>query len=54
MLIGFSGMLLAVYPEAKQNNDVATLATSKKLAGMLIEMVLKTDPEIFELKTARS
>jgi len=45
MLIGFSGMLLASYSEAKQNNDANALATSKKLAGMLIEMVLKTDPE---------
>ena len=45
MLIGFSGMLLAVYTEGKQNNDANELATSKKLAGMLIEMVLKTDPE---------
>lgn len=45
MLIGFSGMLLAGNLEGKQNNDAATLATYKKLAGMLIEMVLKTDPE---------
>ena len=45
MLIGFSGMLLAGYSEAKQNNDADALATSKKLAKMLIEMVLKTDPE---------
>jgi len=45
MLIGFSGMLIAVHTEAKQNNDVDALAKSKKLAGMLIEMVLKTDPE---------
>ncbi len=45
MLIGFSGMLLAVYTEAKQNSNAETLANSKKLAGMLIEMVLKTDPE---------
>ena len=45
MLIGFSGMLLAIHSEAKQNNDANALATSKKLAGMLIEMVLKTDPE---------
>ena len=45
MLIGFSGMLLAVYTEAKQNNDANELVTSKKLAGMLIEMVLKTDAE---------
>lgn len=45
MLIGFSAILLASYSEAKQTNNAETLDTSKKLAGMLIEMVLKTDPE---------
>lgn len=44
-LVGFSGMLLAIHSEAQQNNDADALAKSKKLAGMLIEMVLKTDPE---------
>ena len=45
MLIGFSGLMLAGYVEGKQNSDAATLASYKKLAGMLFEMVLKTDPE---------
>jgi hypothetical protein len=45
MLIGFSGLLLAGYMEGKQNNDAETLATYKKLAGNLIEMVLKTNPD---------
>jgi hypothetical protein len=53
MLIGFSGMVLAVYTEGKQNNDAATLATSKKLAGMLIEMVLKTDPENLRIENGQ-
>ena len=53
MLIGFSGMLLAVYTEGKQNNDAQTLATSKKLAGMLIEMVLKTDPENLRIENGQ-
>ena len=53
MLIGFSGMLLAVYSEAKQNNDAEALATSKKLAGMLIEMVLKTDPENLRIENGQ-
>ncbi len=44
-LVGFSGMLLAIHMEAKQNNDATALGNSKKLAGMLIEMVLKTNPE---------
>jgi uncharacterized protein DUF6683 len=45
MLIGFSGILLAGYSEAKQNNDAAALASYKKLSAMLIEMILKADPE---------
>ena len=53
MLIGFSGMLLATYTEGKQNHDTAELATSKKLAGMLIEMVLKTDPENLRIENGQ-
>jgi hypothetical protein len=53
MLVGFSGMLLAVYTEAKQNNDANALASSKKLAAMLIEMVLKTDPENLRLENGQ-
>lgn len=53
MLIGFTGVLLAVYLEGKQNNDAATLATSKKLAGMLIEMVLKTDPDNLRIENGQ-
>jgi hypothetical protein len=45
VLVGFGGILLAGYNEAKQNNDAEALSASKKLAGMLIQMVLKTDPE---------
>jgi hypothetical protein len=53
MLIGFSGIQLAVYLEGKQNNDAAELATSKKLAGMLIKMVLKTDPENLRIENGQ-
>ena len=53
MLVGFSGMLLAVYSEGKQTNDADTLATSKKLAGMLIEMVLKTDPKNLRIENGQ-
>jgi len=53
MLIGFGGMQLAVYSEAKQNNDANELATSKKLAGMLIELVLKTDPENLRIENGQ-
>jgi hypothetical protein len=45
VLIGFGGILLAGYTEGKQNGDAGTLANYKKLAGMLIELVLITNPE---------
>ena len=44
-LVGFGGLLLAGYAEGKQNNDAAVLESYKKLSGMLIQLVLKTDPE---------
>jgi hypothetical protein len=53
MLVGFGGMLLAGYLEGKQNNDAGTLANYKKLAGMLIEMVLKTDPENLRIENGQ-
>lgn len=45
LMIGFSGLLLAGYLEGKQNNHAETIANYQKLAGVLIGMVLKTDPE---------
>ena len=53
MLIGFSGMLLAGNMEGKQNNDAATIATYQKLAGMLIQMVLKTDPDNLRIENGQ-
>jgi len=53
MLIGFSGLMLAAYTEGKQNGDAATLDGSKKLAGMLINMVLKTDPENLRIENGQ-
>ena len=53
VLIGFSGILIASYSEAKQTGDAAALASSKKLAGMLIELVLKTDTENITIKNNR-
>ena len=50
MLIGFSGLLLAGCLEAKQTGDAAALANCRKLAGILIEMVLNTDPENLRLE----
>ena len=45
IMIGFSGLILATYTEGKQSNNPETVASAKKLAGMLLEMVLKADPE---------
>jgi len=53
MMIGFGGMLLAIYTEGKQNNHAETIANSKKLAGMLLEMVLKADPENMSIENGR-
>jgi len=53
MLVGFAGLLTAGYLEGKQNNDADTLAGYKKLSGMLIEMVLKTDPEKVRLENGQ-
>ena len=53
MLIGFGGLLFASYSEAKQNDDANALATSRKLAGILIEMILKTAPDNLQLESGR-
>ena len=45
MLIGFAGLLIAGYSEGKETGDSATVASYRKLAGGLIQLVLKTDPE---------
>jgi hypothetical protein len=50
VMIGFGGILLAGYTEGKQNANAETLASYKKLAGMLIEMVFKTNPENLRLE----
>jgi len=53
MMIGFGGMLLAIYNEGKEGGNVETVANSKKLAGLLIEMVLKADPENIRIENGR-
>jgi hypothetical protein len=53
VMIGFAGILLAGYTEGKQNSDAATLANYKKLAGMLIELVFKTDPQNLRLESGQ-
>jgi hypothetical protein len=53
MLIGFSGLLTAGYLEGKETENADTLAAYKKLAGMLTQMVLKTDPEKIRLQNGQ-
>ncbi|MEO8436641.1 MAG: DUF6683 family protein [Pyrinomonadaceae bacterium] len=53
MLIGFGGMLLAGNLEGKQRNDAATIATFQKLAGRLIQMVLKTNPDNLRIENGQ-
>jgi hypothetical protein len=53
MMIGFGGMLLAIYTEGKQSSNDETVAASRKLAGMLIEMVLKADPDNMTIENGR-
>jgi hypothetical protein len=53
MLIGFSGLLLAGYTEGKENNDAATVENYRKLAGGLIQLVLKVDPERLRLENGQ-
>ncbi len=53
MVIGFGGFLLAGYMEGKQTGDAATIETYKKLAGGLIQLVLKTDPENLRIENGQ-
>lgn len=52
-LVGFGGLLFAGYSEGKQNDDPTTRESYKKLAGMLIQMVLKTDPENLRIENGQ-
>ncbi len=53
MAIGFAGLLLAGYTEAKQDGDAAALETYKKLAGELIRLILKADPENLRIENGQ-
>ena len=53
MLIGFSGMVLAVYSEAKQNNYAHRTCHFQKTGRMLIEMVLKTNPDNLRIENGQ-
>lgn len=45
MAVGFAGLLLAGYMEGKQTGNTETVESYRLLAGVLIKMVLQTDPE---------
>lgn len=45
MLIGFAGIPLATYSEGKGNGSAETVKVARELAGKMIELVLKTDPD---------
>jgi len=45
MMIAFSGVVLATYTEAKSTNNSDLLLTSRLLAGGLLQLVFKSDPE---------
>lgn len=53
MTIGFAGLLLSGYIEGKQTGNADTVANYRKLAGMLIQMVLKTDPENIRIENGQ-
>ena len=53
MLIGFAGILLAGYTEGKQTENATTIESYKKLAGMLIKMVLTTEPDNVRLENGQ-
>ena len=45
LLVAFAAIPLATYAEGKQNGDAATVKTAGQLAGQLLQMVMKTDPD---------
>lgn len=53
MNIGFAGLLLAGYVEGKQTANADTITSYRKLAGVLLQMVLKTDPENIKVENGQ-
>ena len=45
LLVGFSALPLATYVEAKQSGNEESLKAAKALAGEMIKLVLKTEPD---------
>lgn len=44
-LIGMAAIPLATYTEGQQNGDAATVQTARQLAGELLKMVMKVEPD---------
>jgi hypothetical protein len=49
LLIGFTGLPLAIYTEAKERGDAAQMKQAQELAAKLIELVLKVDAKSVKL-----
>jgi len=49
VLIGFTGLPLAIYTEAKERGDAAQMKQAQELAAKLIELVLKVDAKSVKL-----
>ncbi|MEO8650138.1 MAG: DUF6683 family protein [Acidobacteriota bacterium] len=43
-IVCFSGLILATYGEGKNNGNQETVRTARQLSGVLIQLVLKSDP----------
>lgn len=50
LLIGFTGLPLAIYTEGKERNDVAQMKQAKELAAQLLQLVLKVDAKNIKLQ----
>lgn len=50
IMVGFAGLLLAGYTDGKQTQDSNTVKVYGQLAGELIKMVYKMDPERLKVK----
>ena len=48
-LLALSGIPLTFYADAQQRNDPEAVATARKLAGEMLKMVFKTEPERLRL-----
>ena len=44
-IIAFGGLILATYAEGKNTGNAETQQTAKLLAGTMIQLILKTDPD---------